>query len=122
MKILIIAGSGMKAGNTDRLSDAFMEGERHIDEKHLQVAYEFGKSIGTVQKLFICLSGKCYLYSLHMFMKPRKGCETFDNQKKNKAVKYFDDFDSDCNYNDCSSNLSADFTWKLLVYVAGHVQ
>ena len=48
MKILIIAGSGIKAGNTDRLSDAFMEGERHIDEKHLQVAYEFGKSIGTV--------------------------------------------------------------------------
>lgn len=48
MKILIIAGSGMKAGNTDRLSDAFMEGERHIDEKHLQTAYGFGKSIGTV--------------------------------------------------------------------------
>lgn len=37
MKILIITGSGMKAGNTDRLSDAFMEGAKEAGHQVVKV-------------------------------------------------------------------------------------
>lgn len=37
MKILIITGSGMKAGNTDQLSDAFMEGAKEAGHQVVKV-------------------------------------------------------------------------------------